>query len=72
MDESSAKPRQVKCPQCGGPALYSAENPYRPFCSERCRILDLGAWADETYRIPTPPSSSDSLSIDEDEGDEPH
>lgn len=36
---------------------YDATSPFRPFCSERCRLIDLGAWASESYRIPeqTPP-----------------
>ena len=33
-------------------AEYSSENAYRPFCSERCRLIDLGQWASENYRIP--------------------
>jgi endogenous inhibitor of DNA gyrase (YacG/DUF329 family) len=44
--------RKVRCPQCSGEAIYSPENPWRPFCSERCKQIDLGAWADESYRIP--------------------
>ncbi|SDG52844.1 DNA gyrase inhibitor YacG [Propionivibrio dicarboxylicus] len=44
--------RHVTCPQCGGVAVWSPENPYRPFCSERCKLIDLGAWAAETYRVP--------------------
>ncbi|MBI1396462.1 MAG: DNA gyrase inhibitor YacG [Betaproteobacteria bacterium] len=44
--------RRVKCPNCGSPALYSPENPWRPFCSERCKLVDLGAWATGAYRIP--------------------
>jgi endogenous inhibitor of DNA gyrase (YacG/DUF329 family) len=44
--------RQVACPGCGAPAAYSPDNPWRPFCSERCRNLDLGAWASGAYRIP--------------------
>lgn len=43
--------RKVRCPQCGGDAVYSPENPWRPFCSERCKQIDLGAWANESYRI---------------------
>ena len=46
-----AKPRQVPCPVCRQPALFSPRNPFRPFCSERCRDVDLGAWASESYRI---------------------
>jgi endogenous inhibitor of DNA gyrase (YacG/DUF329 family) len=45
-------PRQVKCPRCGGAALFSPDNPWRPFCSERCKLIDLGQWANEGYRIP--------------------
>jgi endogenous inhibitor of DNA gyrase (YacG/DUF329 family) len=47
------KPRLVNCPHCGKPVPWSTGNPHRPFCSERCRTLDLGAWAAERYRIPT-------------------
>ena len=43
--------RKVRCPQCGGEALWAPENKWRPFCSERCKQIDLGAWASETYRI---------------------
>lgn len=38
------------CPACGKPAAWE-DNPDRPFCSERCRLLDLGAWADERYVV---------------------
>jgi endogenous inhibitor of DNA gyrase (YacG/DUF329 family) len=52
-----APARTVRCPGCGGPSDYEPANPWRPFCSERCREGDLGAWASETYRVPesTPP-----------------
>ena len=46
------KSRMVRCPQCSGESLWSAENKYRPFCSERCKLIDLGAWASESYRVP--------------------
>lgn len=46
------KARIVSCPQCGNSAPWSSTNPYRPFCSERCKMIDLGAWAMESYRIP--------------------
>ncbi|MGE5085281.1 MAG: DNA gyrase inhibitor YacG [Bacillota bacterium] len=69
--------RMVKCPQCGHLALYSEENPFRPFCSERCKLIDLGEWASGGYSIPVrQESSSDSLSIDdlydEEDGNEGH
>ena len=44
--------RVVQCPQCGGESEWSPANAYRPFCSERCKLIDLGAWASETYRVP--------------------
>jgi hypothetical protein len=47
-----AKQRVVNCPQCGKPVPWSTENRYRPFCSERCRLIDLGQWASESYRVP--------------------
>lgn len=43
--------RIVKCPRCGKPAVYGPSNPWRPFCSEQCRQIDLGAWASASYRI---------------------
>ena len=46
------KVMKVRCPQCGGESLWSPENKYRPFCSERCKLIDLGAWASEAYRLP--------------------
>jgi uncharacterized protein len=47
------EPRKIKCPLCGRLTFYSLENPARPFCSERCRLIDLGQWADESYKVPT-------------------
>jgi uncharacterized protein len=41
----------VKCPTCGKEVRWVPENRFRPFCSERCRQIDLGAWAAEKYRI---------------------
>ncbi len=52
---------QIKCPQCHQPAAWH-DNPDRPFCSERCRLIDLGQWADESYRIKGP--SQETLSED--------
>jgi len=42
----------VPCPRCAAPALFAAENLWRPFCSERCQQIDLGNWASERYRVP--------------------
>lgn len=45
------KSLQVACPTCSTPHAYSTANLHRPFCSERCKLIDLGAWAEEKYRI---------------------
>jgi uncharacterized protein len=44
--------RYVACPRCGKQVAWDAKNDYRPFCSERCKLFDLGAWATERYRVP--------------------
>ncbi len=44
--------KTVPCPTCGNPSPFSKANPWRPFCSERCKLIDLGQWATENYRIP--------------------
>jgi len=44
----------VKCPSCRKPVEYGT--PDFPFCSERCRLIDIGRWADEEYRIPLEPA----------------
>jgi len=41
----------IKCPQCGREAEFEG-NEYRPFCSERCKLIDFGAWADGEYALP--------------------
>lgn len=45
----------VRCPACGRQAVYARSNAWRPFCSERCRNQDLGAWASERFRIAAEP-----------------
>ncbi|MBH1966006.1 MAG: DNA gyrase inhibitor YacG [Comamonadaceae bacterium] len=49
--QTASKARTVRCPACSGPSLYSPENRFRPFCSERCKTHDLGAWASESFRM---------------------
>lgn len=44
--------RIVRCPACGGDSVYAARNAYRPFCSARCKGIDLGDWASESFRMP--------------------
>lgn len=64
-DPGAVKPRLVRCPACGGDSIYAPSNPYRPFCSERCKNMDLGAWASESFRVPAaPPQDPDELGSD--------
>ena len=46
----------VKCPTCGKQTEYGG-NEFRPFCSERCQLIDFGAWADEEFALPGQPAS---------------
>lgn len=61
----------VCCPTCGASTKFDKGNPFRPFCSERCQILDLGAWADEKYVVPENLSEeeSESPSVNEKQND---
>jgi endogenous inhibitor of DNA gyrase (YacG/DUF329 family) len=53
----------VKCPTCRRPVEWTPESAYRPFCSERCRLIDLGTWFDEKHRIPdeSPGATDESI-----------
>ncbi len=52
MSEPNDTPtRIVRCPRCGGDSVYAPSNRFRPFCSERCKQVDLGAWASESFRV---------------------
>lgn len=53
--------KHVRCPTCGGDSIFAPVNPFRPFCSARCKNMDLGAWASEGFRMPTDDLSDDSL-----------
>jgi len=44
-------PVTVKCPSCQKDVEWSVSSEWKPFCSERCRLIDLGAWADEKYKV---------------------
>jgi endogenous inhibitor of DNA gyrase (YacG/DUF329 family) len=59
----------VKCPTCGRPVDWSANSAFRPFCSDRCRLIDLGAWLTEQHKIPDESSTpgEDSLGDPSDE-----
>jgi endogenous inhibitor of DNA gyrase (YacG/DUF329 family) len=47
--------KKKPCPYCGKPVDWE-NNPYRPFCSERCKLIDLGNWATEKYRVQHEPA----------------
>jgi len=62
--------RIVKCPTCGKPVEWLPENRFRPFCCERCKQIDLGAWASDAYRIPgDAPSPEDDSDFEDARGD---
>ena len=62
-------PTVVKCPTCRRPVDWSEASLYRPFCSDRCRLIDLGAWLSEAHRIPDDGAAPDSGAPDS--SDEP-
>lgn len=49
------EPVTVACPTCGKEVKWTGDNRYRPFCDDRCRLIDLGEWASERYRVPGEP-----------------
>lgn len=51
--------KDIACPQCGKKDTWKKENEFRPFCSERCKLIDLGDWADEKYHVPGNPAHPD-------------
>jgi len=61
-----ASPRTVRCPQCGAVVEWSPASHWRPFCSERCKLIDLGAWASEAYRVPAEEARDDDAHGDAD------
>jgi endogenous inhibitor of DNA gyrase (YacG/DUF329 family) len=59
MNPPDKRRRAARCPQCGKAADLTPDNPFRPFCSERCKLIDLGAWAAESYRVPVAEDRTD-------------
>ena len=59
------QPHTVKCPTCGAAVDWSEAQRWRPFCSERCKLIDLGSWFDESNRIPEEGLSSSSSDTDD-------
>lgn len=67
----SNKPMKVKCPHCRSEFSYYASE-FRPFCSEKCRMVDLGHWLNESYKVPsaTPLTEEDFLAMEQMYGQE--
>jgi hypothetical protein len=61
-------PLTVKCPTCRAETHWQ-NNPHRPFCSERCQLIDLGAWTTEKYRVPAQDLEFDAGDDEDDEND---
>ena len=59
----------MTCPLCRQPSTWDG-NPWRPFCSERCQVIDLGAWVTERYRLPGLTLTTDTSFSDSLEGDD--
>ncbi|PYG98203.1 DNA gyrase inhibitor YacG, partial [Arthrobacter stackebrandtii] len=47
-----SQPLTVDCPTCGAPVEWNEKSAFRTFCSDRCKLIDLGAWAAEEHKIP--------------------
>jgi endogenous inhibitor of DNA gyrase (YacG/DUF329 family) len=60
-------PLTVECPTCGRPVEWSESARWRPFCSERCRLIDLGAWFTEERGIPGDETGDDASAAGPDE-----
>ena len=51
--------QKINCPTCGNQNTWYSENTFRPFCSYRCKLIDLGEWASEARKIPSDPGATD-------------
>jgi endogenous inhibitor of DNA gyrase (YacG/DUF329 family) len=67
---TSQRSMQVKCPICDKDTEWE-QNLYRPFCSERCKLIDLGKWATEEYRVPGDKISGEAEPKEDENGKDP-
>lgn len=58
---------KISCPICNKPDTWTSENKFRPFCSERCKLIDLGEWAGEDRLIPGENINPENLDPDNNE-----
>ncbi|NQW82169.1 MAG: DNA gyrase inhibitor YacG [Polaromonas sp.] len=61
MTSATSASKIVTCPSCGGDSVYAPNNAFRPFCSQRCKNMDLGAWASESFRLPSDAPPDDQV-----------
>ncbi|MGI9326184.1 MAG: DNA gyrase inhibitor YacG [Pseudomonadales bacterium] len=61
---SEQPPRILQCPNCKASVAWTASNAHRPFCSERCKLIDFGDWADERHSIPGRSETDERFSED--------
>jgi endogenous inhibitor of DNA gyrase (YacG/DUF329 family) len=66
----SIEPEKISCPTCGAKNSWNAENKFRPFCSDRCKLIDLGEWASEGHKIPGDPVDLNKLEGGDDDDSE--
>jgi endogenous inhibitor of DNA gyrase (YacG/DUF329 family) len=63
--------QKITCPTCGTKNTWQPENTFRPFCSDRCKVIDLGEWASETHKIAGHPVDPNSLVYDNNGSEDP-
>ena len=61
--------KKIKCTRCKQEIVWE-NNLHRPFCSEKCKLIDLDKWAEEKYRVPGEKINSDKIESEEDDDDE--
>ncbi len=61
----------AKCPHCGKETNIDERNPSRPFCSERCKLIDLSGWISGAYRIPEVENVAEDISSDQEDTKDP-
>jgi endogenous inhibitor of DNA gyrase (YacG/DUF329 family) len=63
----STKTDKICCPTCNQPGTWNSDNSFKPFCSHRCKLIDLGEWADDSRVI-----SGESINLDTDDEENEH
>jgi uncharacterized protein len=61
--------KSVACPRCEASVEWTPQNKWRPFCSERCKLVDFGAWANEEYRVAGSSATGGAQTFDSDDSD---